>query len=647
MVTHRFAVPLRESVAATSLLTRDDIARLPARTLPDVLRTLPGIVFVERDGSGRLPMAIARGFFGGGETSYVLLTVDGVPVNEGRTGLAEWTQIPLTDIERVEVLRGSASEAYGDAALGAVVNVVTRDLGDARIAEGGASLGSWTGASAWGSVVEPVGAARLRVATNYDRDDGQRDHSSSSRLTSSAMLRWAGEAGTSSTFARASFARISNEDPGPLDPDALTGNRMGSHSAYEADQRTRSSADLTAGTTRGHAGGRRLDAMGGVRWTDQERTRTLLLTPGFGDTQVLDDREVSAWGRIQGAVPFGSSLLRTGGEIETARYRTRYLHPSGGELLSEGEAHRTKLALHAGVQRILTPGVRLHAGVRYDAVLPSDQAAGGTSPTFQEWSPRVALNAAYSSRPSSAGNVFVSWTQAFKAPTLDQLFDPREIPTGEPDQSFNISNEGLKPQRSSAWEVGAYQRVPLGGAGRFAELSAAVYRQDLEDEIDFDVRTYQYGNIQKSRHSGVEAGVRAVLGSGLELNHSATLTHATPRSSENEGNQLKNIPESAFVTSALMRLSPSVHLTLTHRATDGAYLDDENTEKLDGSSLVDAGLTWRLGRIEASASARNLLDTENESFGFLLFDPFKGANVRMVHPGPGRALDLRITVLSR
>ena len=56
---------------------------------------------------------------------------------------------------------------------------------------------------------------------------------------------------------------------------------------------------------------------------------------------------------------------------------------------------------------------------------------------------------------------------------------------------------------------------------------------------------------------------------------------------------------------------------------------------------------YRVGRLEASASARNLFDTRNESFGFLLFDPFQGANVRMVHPGPGRSLDLRVTVATR
>jgi outer membrane cobalamin receptor len=646
VVAHRFSIPVRESVAATSLLTRDDIRGLAARTLPDVLRTLPGIVFVERDGAGRLPMAIARGFFGGGETSYVLLTVDGVPVNDGRTGVVEWTQIPISEIERIEVLRGAASEAYGDAALGAVINVVTRDMDLSRSVEGGAALGSWSGTSAWASAVQPFGATRVRAAVDYDRDDGQRDHSTSSRLASSVTLRRLTGGGTGSLFARLAVGRITNQEPGPLAPVALSANRGGSHPAFDADERTRWSSDVSAGASRAWPGGAKLDGLVRLRWLDQERTRTLLLTPSFGDTQLLDDRDLSGWGRVQVALPVAGSVVRVGGEVEAARYRSSYLDPSSSALLSEGRARRTKLALHGGIQRPVGSRVRLHAGVRYDAVLPGEEASDA-SPDFQEWSPRVAVNVAYATRPSWAGNLFLSWTRAFKAPSLDQLFDPREIPTGEPGVVFNISNDALQPQHSSAFEMGAYQRIPLGGEGRFAELTASAYRQELKDEIDFDVRTYRYGNIQRSRHTGMEAALRAVLSPGLEVHHSTTLTRATFRTPDHEGNQLKNIPESSLVTSAILGLGESTSLTVTHRWTDGVYLDDQNTEWLEGSSLFDAGLAWRAGRVEVSASARNVFDTGNESFGFLLFDPFQGTNVRLVHPGPRRSVDLRVTVASR
>jgi outer membrane cobalamin receptor len=176
-VADRTGSAIRETVAATSLLTREDIEALPAETLSQVLRHVPGLVFVERDGSGRLPMAVVRGFFGGGETSYVLLTVDGVPVNDERTGLVEWTQIPLSEIQRIEVLRGSAWVMYGDAAPGAVVNVVTR--GSLARPEREVSVwgGSWGGRGFQGRVNRPVGAGWVDASLHFDGTDGYRSHS--------------------------------------------------------------------------------------------------------------------------------------------------------------------------------------------------------------------------------------------------------------------------------------------------------------------------------------------------------------------------------------------------------------------------------------------------------------------------------------
>ncbi len=143
VVAHRTPTLLRESVAATSVLTRSDIEGLHARNLWEILQHVPGLTFVERDGAGQLPMAVARGFFGGGETSYVLLTIDGTPANDTRTGLAEWSQIPVSAIERIEVLRGSASVVYGDAALGAVVHVMTRGGSRPAGVSGALRGGSW------------------------------------------------------------------------------------------------------------------------------------------------------------------------------------------------------------------------------------------------------------------------------------------------------------------------------------------------------------------------------------------------------------------------------------------------------------------------------------------------------------------------
>ncbi len=647
VVADRSGSPVRETVASTTLLTRADIERLPAHTLPDVLRSVPGLVFVESDGSGRLPMAIARGFFGGGETSYVLLTVDGIPVNDDRTGLVEWTQIPLSEIERVEVLRGSASVAYGDAALGAVVNVVTRDANADEMHEMSVRGGSWGGRGMQGSLAQRMAGGRLRASVDVDAEDGFRSHSRSSRTAASvSFARIAGD-GRDRTFGRLSYGRISNQEPGPLSPSARTQDPLQSSSMFSADERVRNLLEVTGGSSRLGTGGQRLDLDFRLRYSDQERTRTLLLAPSFGDTQRQHDRDLSGWARTQYSLSFPWGELRAGGEAETSAFRNRYRDPSTGNLLAQDRGARTKLAAHAELRRDLVPRLSLHTGLRYDHVLSTlDGAAdvAGRRTSFGQWSPRFALNFAYMTRSSAPGNLFLTWTRAFKAPTLDQLYDSRAIPTGQPDQTVSLSNRALKPQRSWAVEGGAYQRFPLGDSGRFAELSAGVYRQELDDEIDFDIRTFRYGNIQRSRHTGLEASVRTVLSSRLEIDHAATLTRATFRSSELEGNQLKNIPKTAFVTTVHLGLTPSVRLSLTHRATGSAYVDDENTSKLGGSNLLDAALAWRRGPLEAAVSALNVFDRRYDSFGYLLYDPIQQADVRMVHPAPGRRITLTFTV---
>ena len=89
---------LRESTTATSILTVKELEKIPARNLVDALHYISGLTFVEQDASGHLPMAVVRGFFGGGEAEYILLHVDGIPVNDLRNGLINWNQIPYNEI---------------------------------------------------------------------------------------------------------------------------------------------------------------------------------------------------------------------------------------------------------------------------------------------------------------------------------------------------------------------------------------------------------------------------------------------------------------------------------------------------------------------------------------------------------------------
>src|SRR5690606_30926501 len=144
----RSAQALATSAAAVSVIQSDELQRLPVAGLADALRFTPGFTFLRMDGLGYHPQPIVRGFYGGGEAEYVVLMLDGHPLNEVERGLLNWNLVPLAGIERVEVLRGGASSLYGDAAIGGVINLVTRAPQGApagRVVLEGGTFGTFSG----------------------------------------------------------------------------------------------------------------------------------------------------------------------------------------------------------------------------------------------------------------------------------------------------------------------------------------------------------------------------------------------------------------------------------------------------------------------------------------------------------------------
>src|SRR5918911_1366511 len=100
-----------------------------ATTLDDALRQLPGFQLFRRSGS-RTANPTSQGLSlrgtGASGASRALVLADGIPLNDPFGGWVYWSRIPRESVERVEVLRGGASNLYGSSALGGVVQVITR-----------------------------------------------------------------------------------------------------------------------------------------------------------------------------------------------------------------------------------------------------------------------------------------------------------------------------------------------------------------------------------------------------------------------------------------------------------------------------------------------------------------------------------------
>ncbi len=118
-----YPVPFENLSRTVTVLTREDIDKLPARTVVDVLAHAASV-----DVRSRAPFGMQADLsIRGSAFSQVLVLVDGVRINNSQTGHhnADFP-VQLQDIERVEVLRGPGSSIYGADALGGIVNIITQ-----------------------------------------------------------------------------------------------------------------------------------------------------------------------------------------------------------------------------------------------------------------------------------------------------------------------------------------------------------------------------------------------------------------------------------------------------------------------------------------------------------------------------------------
>ena len=112
----------RLSTQNISIITKEDIESSGIDEITEILDLLPSVDILEYGSVGSTRSVHTRGT----STTQVLTLIDGRPVNTPRDGLTDFNQIPLSNIERIEVLRGPASSIYGANAVGGVINIVTK-----------------------------------------------------------------------------------------------------------------------------------------------------------------------------------------------------------------------------------------------------------------------------------------------------------------------------------------------------------------------------------------------------------------------------------------------------------------------------------------------------------------------------------------
>ncbi len=138
VTANRAARPVSETLSDITVISRRDIADAGASTLPELLQSFGGLEISQNGGAGKVSGLFVRGT----RTAQTVILVDGVRLENPLSGGGNLEFLPISSIDRIEVLRGPSSSLYGSGAVGGVIQIFTRQGEGPLQSNGSISLGT-------------------------------------------------------------------------------------------------------------------------------------------------------------------------------------------------------------------------------------------------------------------------------------------------------------------------------------------------------------------------------------------------------------------------------------------------------------------------------------------------------------------------
>ncbi len=675
------------ATSSISVLRKSEIQAIPAGKISDLFQFVPGFIVSTFDGVGRNPAINARGFYGGGEAEYNIVLVDGMPLNDFENGLVNWSMIPLNDVQSIEIVRGGSSPLYGDAALGSVVNIRTGiDAGNrSSLSIGGGTLGSFNARAMSGGMLDDY---PYRVSISFEQTNGYRMHSMWRGISAGGMMTFPLSEKSALKFSTQT-QWIKSEDPGPLTKSMTYVDPKSGSPFYRNDGRDERRHIGTINFTHSVGAHGGISARTSYRYKKSTNVRTLVnplffidgatgsllgLDPTvlFGDTQLRESSSHQISGTVQYDTRFQigpvADRLVLGSDVEFGSLSSEYFgffqgmdneyrasSGSRGLFIDYDDDTRFKYSFFVNNEFTFVGVVSLSIGLRYERIeshfnLRPCASCGDfdnmLNPASSAFSPKVGVNVTLARTNDYAGSVYATFNRSFKAGTMDQLFDRRSTrvaaqfngsPTTQVIAFPSLANSLLKPQFASTYEVGTYQRL-AASQDRAAELTIVFYQSDLKDEIDFDIASLRYQNINASRHRGIESGLKVFFMRNFNLFANYTWSQVTFRAGQFVGNMLKGIPENVIAGGVSFTQPTGIGATLTMSSYRNIYLDDENTAPLSPYVIISGRITYAISSLLMSVDVENITDKKYSSAGYTLF------GTTYLFPAAGRVIRAGVSV---
>jgi outer membrane receptor for ferrienterochelin and colicins len=480
---------LRDVPVSVSTVTSKMIADRLSVTLDDALRYVPGVNMMSDQVNIRGSTGYSRGV-----GSRVLILIDGLPFITGDTGEINWETFPMFQIDRIEVVKGAGSALYGSSALGGVINVITKEIGESP-------------------------EIRFRLFSGiYDKPGYSKwDWSSSPRFNTGGYLSYSNHVGSFGYLL--SISRTVDESYREND----VYHRWGIYSKLNYNFSQTQSLTLTTNIQWRKHGNyfwwksldeptRPADAqlngeVNSVRGNVSLAYKDILSDQFFYSLKAIyfgnfwqDDSS----GRVNNTSTAHLTQLEAQATYKTssANFLTFGLAANYDRVYSDIFGSHPGVGAAFFLQDEFTPlqPLKLTVGIRYDwqriwkEIFTSPAA---TSPS--QFNPKIGLVFT----PNSLTTFRASYGQGFRYPSVSELFT--SVSTGVSQVNI-VPNDSLKPERSVSFEIGVSQW--LSGHNFDIALFQSDYFDLIEAGVNPDKFEILFRNLTRARIRGLEAGIK-------------------------------------------------------------------------------------------------------------------------------------------
>lgn len=173
--------PLHKAPSVASVITKEDIEKMGATSLREVLETVPGLHVAPSSKNALDPIYSIRGI----HTSVnpqTLLLMNGIPITIAWTGSRPFFRHPVANISRIEIVRGPGSAVHGADAFAGVINIITKDGQEIDGTNAGVRAGSFDTYATWVQHGGTYSGWDVAVNLEYQKSRGDRNRTLASDL---------------------------------------------------------------------------------------------------------------------------------------------------------------------------------------------------------------------------------------------------------------------------------------------------------------------------------------------------------------------------------------------------------------------------------------------------------------------------------